>query len=68
VQVKEVNVTETKLEFVVKAKSHYRDRIVATWVELYIPVPPDSQNIVTKGTQGAIKYEPDKNALKWRVK
>ena len=60
--------SETRLEFTVKAKSHYRDRIVATFVEFYIPVPSDSQNIKSKGTNGAIKYEPDKECIKWRLK
>lgn len=68
VNVQHTKQSETRLEFTVKAKSHFRDRIVATFVEFYIPVPADSQNIKSKSTSGAIKYEPDKGCVKWRLK
>jgi AP-1 complex subunit mu len=40
--------TDTKLVFTVQAKTHYRDKIMSSWVELLIPVPPDSQNVKSK--------------------
>lgn len=68
VSIEETHTSDTRLEFTVKANTLYRNKISATFVELFIPVPSDSQNIKTKGTLGVIKYEPAQNALRWKLK
>ena len=68
VSVEETHRSDRRLEFTVKANTLYRNKISATFVELFIPVPPDSQNIKHKGTTGVIKYEPDSNCLRWKMK
>jgi AP-1 complex subunit mu len=68
VNIDETHKSDTRLDFTVTANTLYRNKISATFVEFFIPVPPDSQNIKTKGTSGVIKYEPDSNSLRWRLK
>jgi AP-1 complex subunit mu len=68
VSVDETHKSDTRLEFTVKANTLYRNKISATFVEFFIPVPPDSQSIKTKGSTGTIKYEPDSNCLRWKLK
>ena len=58
--------TDTKLVFSVQAKSLYRDKIMANFVEFYIPVPPESQNVKSKSSSGLVKYQPDTNCLCWK--
>ena len=60
--------TDTKLVFSVQAKSLYRDKIMANFVEFYIPVPPESQNVKSKSSSGLVKYQPDTNCLCWKLK
>lgn len=68
VNIEESHKSDTKLEFTVKANTLYRNKISATFVELFVPVPPDSQNIQTKASLGTVKYEPASNSLRWKLK
>lgn len=68
VSIDETHRSDTRLEFTIKANTLYRNKISATFVEFLIPVPPDSQNIKTKGSTGVIKYEPDTNSIRWKMK
>lgn len=60
--------TDTKLVFTVQAKTHYRDKIMASFVEILIPVPPDSQNVKSKSSSGHLKYQPDQDCISWKLK
>lgn len=59
--------TDTKLHFVVKAKTHYKLKVVANFAEFWIPVPPEAQNIKTKATMGSAKYLPENDVIAWKI-
>lgn len=50
--------TDTKIQFTVHAKTNYKNRVTANFVEFLVPVPQDSQNIKSKPSIGSSKYVP----------
>merc|ERR1712086_561734 len=58
----------SKLEFMVKAKSQFKTRSVASNVEIHIPVPPDVDTPAFKTSIGSCKYTPDKDVMVWSIK
>mmetsp|Transcript_26607 Transcript_26607/g.30787 ORF Transcript_26607/g.30787 Transcript_26607/m.30787 type:complete len:431 (-) Transcript_26607:38-1330(-) len=60
--------SSTRIEFNVKAKSHYRSKNSANNVEILIPVPCDAQNPALKSDTGTVEYIPDKDAILWSLK
>jgi AP-1 complex subunit mu len=67
----EVNIetnTKTKIEYIVKAKSNYRNKSIAHNVEISIPVPNDLKNPVFKTPNGIVSYLPDKDCVIWNIK
>ena len=59
--------TERHIHFFVKAKTNYKARVSANFVEFWIPMPPDAQNIVSKASQGSAKYQPENGVLAWKI-
>lgn len=59
---------ETKIRFLVKVKSNYKEKSIANNVDVYVPVPDDVENPNFKTATGNVTYVPENNALKWSIK
>lgn len=68
VEVSITNITDTKIEYRVKAKSNYRNKSVAHNVEISVPVPNDLKNPIFKTANGNVSYFPDKEVIHWSIK
>ena len=66
VQIK--NHSDTRIEYIVKAKTNFKNRSVANNVSIYIPVPLDIQNATFKTTSGSVVYLSDREDLLWFIK
>jgi AP-1 complex subunit mu len=62
------NHSETRIEYLVKAKTNFKNRSVANNVSIYIPVPLDIQNATFKTTSGSVVYLSDREDLLWFIK
>ena len=62
------NHSETRIEYIVKAKTNFKNRSVANNVSIYIPVPLDIQNATFKTTSGSVVYLSDREDLLWFIK
>ena len=51
---------DTKLEYLVKAKSNFKAKSTANNVEIIVPVPDDAENPVFKTAFGRYEYKPEK--------
>ncbi len=60
--------TPTKIEYIVKAKTNFRNKSVANNVDIYIPVPNDIKSPQFKAIQGTAKYIPDQDHILWNIK
>lgn len=58
----------SRVEYMVKVKSQFKQRSSANNVEIFIPVPPDVDTPVFKTSQGSVTYVPDLDAIKWTIK
>jgi AP-1 complex subunit mu len=61
-------VTNTRIEYKVKAKSNYKNKSTAKNVAIYIPVPNDLNNPLFKTQTGNVSYLPSKEAIQWSLK
>lgn len=59
---------ETKIRFLVKVKSNYKEKSIANNVDVYVPVPDDVENPNFKTATGNVTYVPENNALRWSIK
>ena len=62
------NISETRIEYIVKAKTNFKNRSVANNVSIYMPVPLDIQNATFKTTSGSVVYLSDREDLLWFIK
>ena len=60
--------SQTKIRFLIKVKSNYKEKSIANNVDIYVPVPDDVENPKFKGAIGNVVYVPEKNAFKWEIK
>jgi AP-1 complex subunit mu len=58
----------SRVEYMVKAKSQFKERSVANNVEILIPVPPDVDSPAFKANMGTVTYVPDLECIKWSIK
>jgi AP-1 complex subunit mu len=56
------------VEFMVKAKSQFKERSTATNVEIELPVPMDATTPAVRCTMGTATYAPEREALLWKIK
>ena len=68
VKVEILNISETRIEYVAKAKTNFKNRSVANNVSIYIPVPLDIQNATFKTYSGSVVYLSDREDLLWFIK
>lgn len=62
------NFTKSKIEYVVKARSQFKQKSIANNVEIIVPVPIDVDSPVFKSNVGTVKYVPDKSCMVWCIK
>ncbi len=60
--------TKTKIEFSVFVKTKYKQRVTGNFVEFWIPLPQDAQNVKARPSMGNTKYLPDNNCLSWKIR
>ena len=60
--------SHSRIEYMVKAKSQFKQRSTANNVEIIIPVPPDADSPSFKTSIGAVKYAPERDAIVWTIK
>lgn len=60
--------SRSKTEYLVKARSQFKERSSATNVEIILPLPPDATTPMVKTSQGSATYVPEKSALVWSIK
>ena len=58
---------DTVCHFMVKAKTNYKQKVSANFVEFLIPLPIDCQGLKTKCSKGKAKHMPDKNLVAWKM-
>jgi AP-1 complex subunit mu len=58
----------SRVEYVIKAKAQFKSRSTANDVVLTIPVPTDCDTPQLKASVGAVSYEPEQNAMVWKIK
>merc|ERR1712023_307363 len=60
--------SHSRIEYMIKAKSQFKQRSCANNVEILIPVPPDASAPSFKTSIGSVKYAPEKDAIIWTIK
>jgi len=58
----------SRVEYMIKAKSQFKRRSTANNVEIIVPVPPDADSPKFKTTVGSVKYVPEQDAIIWSIK
>jgi AP-1 complex subunit mu len=58
----------SRIEYMIKAKSQFKQRSVANNVEVCIPVPPDADSPSFKAGTGSARYAPEKDCIIWTIK
>lgn len=60
--------SNTKIRFIVKVKSNYKERSIANNVDIFVPVPEDVESPNFNTPTGNASYVPEHNSLKWTIK
>jgi len=60
--------SHSRIEYMIKAKSQFKQRSCANNVEILIPVPADASAPSFKTSIGSVKYAPEKDAILWTIK
>eukprot|EP01092_Planopodium_desertum_P002143 TRINITY_DN13442_c0_g1_i2.p1 TRINITY_DN13442_c0_g1~~TRINITY_DN13442_c0_g1_i2.p1 ORF type:complete len:214 (-),score=27.52 TRINITY_DN13442_c0_g1_i2:58-639(-) len=58
----------SRIEYMVKARSQFKQRSTANNVVILIPVPEDADTPKFKTSIGRVRYAPEKNAIVWLIK
>merc|ERR1712136_26628 len=58
----------SRVEYMIKAKSQFKRRSTANNVEIIVPVPSDADTPKFKTTVGSVKYVPEQDAIIWSIK
>ncbi|KAJ3189342.1 AP-1 complex subunit mu-1 [Gaertneriomyces sp. JEL0708] len=60
--------SNSRVEYMIKAKAQFKRRSTANNVEIIVPVPEDADTPKFKCTVGSVQYAPEKNAAVWKIK
>eukprot|EP00736_Rhodelphis_marinus_P006219 Rmarinus@m.17448 len=60
--------SHSRVEYLVKAKSQFKQRSCASNVDIHIPVPKDASSPMFKTSIGTVRYAPEKDCIVWNVK
>jgi len=58
----------SRVEYMIKAKSQFKERSTANNVEIVVPVPPDADSPLFKCSVGKCEYKPETNSVIWSIK
>lgn len=58
----------SRIEYLVKAKSQFKERSSANAVEIKLPVHPDATSPAVRTSAGEATYAPEQEALLWKIK
>lgn len=61
-------VSRSRTEYLVKARSQFKERSTAQGVEIALPLPRDATSPVVRASSGTATHVPEKDALVWKVK
>ncbi|XP_016692806.1 AP-1 complex subunit mu-2 isoform X2 [Gossypium hirsutum] len=60
--------SRSRVEFMVKARSQFKERSTATNVEIMVPVPADASSPNVRTSMGSAAYAPENDALLWKIR
>jgi len=60
--------SRSRVEYTVKLKTQFKQRLNATGVEIKLPVPPDAVSPEVKAALGSVTYAPEQEAMLWKIK
>ncbi|XP_024403971.1 AP-1 complex subunit mu-2 [Physcomitrium patens] len=60
--------SRSRVEFMIKARSQFKERSTASNVEIELPVPADASTPAVRTSMGTAVYAPEKEALIWKIK
>ena len=60
--------SRSRVEYMVKARSQFKERSTATSVEIELPLPPDAIDPAARTSMGTAQYAPEREALLWKIK
>jgi len=58
----------SRVEYMVKAKSQFKERSTAVNVSICVPVPPDADSPKFRASVGSVAYAPEKDCIVWTIK
>jgi len=58
----------SRVEYMIKARSQFKQRSTANNVEIFIPVPRDVDSPKFKASIGTVKYVPKQDTIMWSIK
>ena len=67
VDVQRINISATKKEYKIKAKSNYKQKSIAKNVSILIPVPNDLNNPLFISKKGTVFYLSEKEVINWSI-
>ncbi|CAI6002033.1 unnamed protein product [Closterium sp. NIES-65] len=60
--------SRSRVEYMVKARSQFKERSTATSVEIELPVPMDAIDPAARTSMGTATYTPEREAILWKIK
>jgi AP-1 complex subunit mu len=60
--------SRSRVEYMIKARSQFKERSTATNVEIELPVPSDATTPAVRTSTGSAVYAPEREALLWKIK
>ena len=60
--------SRSRTEYLVKAKSQFKERSSAQGVEISLPLPRDATSPAVRASSGTATHAPERDALVWRIK
>jgi len=60
--------SRSRVEYLVKARSQFKERSAASNVEIMLPLPPDAIQPTVRTSQGSATYAPEQEAMVWKLK
>ncbi len=58
----------SRIEYMVKARAHFKRRSTANNVEIIVPVPDDADTPRFRTNIGSVHYAPEQSAIVWKIK
>ena len=58
----------SRVEYLIKARSQFKQHSTANHVEVVVPVPADADSPKFKTSIGSARYVPEQSVLVWRIR